>query len=140
MMGSEGFTWCSTEHLWWRDDHWFDWDLCSLCTEGSEKKVLTSHGFECAGPCHNRHNNQESLAPRCEIKNPEKDPLKIGMDFCTTCEGSGCPDENSAPKDDRPGNQVGQIMWKPESEGAQPAQSSATEDEEDLFAAYDYGY
>ena len=31
-------------------------------------------------------------------------------------------------------------MWKPESEGAQPAQSSATEDEEDLFAAYDYGY
>ena len=37
-------------------------------------------------------------------------------------------------------SQVGQIMWKPESEGAQPAQSSATEDEEDLFAAYDYGY
>ena len=36
-------------------------------------------------------------------------------------------------------------MWKPESEGAQPPQSSATEDimgedEEDLFAAYDYGY
>ena len=37
-------------------------------------------------------------------------------------------------------SQVGQIMWKPESEGAQPPQSSATEDEEDLFAAYDYGY
>ena len=36
-------------------------------------------------------------------------------------------------------------MWKPESEGAQPPQSSATEDrmgedEEDLFAAYDYGF
>ena len=42
-------------------------------------------------------------------------------------------------------SQVGQIMWKPESEGAQPPQSSATEDimgedEEDLFAAYDYDY
>ena len=35
-----------------------------------------------------RHNNQESLAPRCKIKNPEMDPLKIGMDFCTTCEVS----------------------------------------------------
>lgn len=73
------------------------------------------------------------------------DPLKIGMDFCTTCEGSGCPDEKSAPKDDRPGNQVGQIMWKPESEGDRPPQSSATEDimgedEEDLFAAYDLDY
>ena len=69
MMGSEGFSWCSTEHLWWRstrwwwtvvvsenkwfngqlkadvrfrDDHWFDWDLCSLCTAGSEKKCKKS--------------------------------------------------------------------------------------------------
>ena len=36
-------------------------------------------------------------------------------------------------------------MWKPETEGDRPPQSSATEDrmeedEEDLFAAYDYGY
>ena len=36
-------------------------------------------------------------------------------------------------------------MWMPDSEGAQPPQSSATgdimgEDEEDLFAAYDYGF
>ena len=78
--------------------------------------VLTSNGFECDGPCTNRfvktkylkviylpgpfshyifwnfhlfiasHNNFESLAPRCKIKNPELDPAKIGMDFCTTCE------------------------------------------------------
>jgi len=113
MMGSEGYSWCSTEHLWWRDDHWFDWDLCSLCSAGSEKKVLTSSGFECAGPCHNRHNNHESLAPRCKIKNPETDPDGIGMDYCTNCEGAGCPDSNSAPRDERPGNQVGQIAWNP---------------------------
>ena len=34
MMGSEGFSWCSTEHMWYRDDHWYDWDTCSLCLEG----------------------------------------------------------------------------------------------------------
>jgi len=78
--------------------------------------VLTSHGFECAGPCHNRHNNEESLAPRCKIKNPETDPEGIGMDYCTNCEGEGCPDANSAPRDERPGNQVGQIAWNPKGE------------------------
>ena len=26
--------------------------------------VLTTSGHECAGPCHNRHNNRESMAPR----------------------------------------------------------------------------
>ena len=116
---SESISMCSP-----RDDHWFDWDLCSLCsaqssqgkiiTKGAAPKteiftslppyvdmfyfdlnveffkkcqkswfchlflrsktdwkindeyltVLTTSGFECAGPCHNRHNNQESLAPR----------------------------------------------------------------------------
>ena len=34
--GPEGFSWCSTEQLFFRDDHWFDWDLCSLCL--GEKK------------------------------------------------------------------------------------------------------
>jgi len=112
MMGSEGFSWCSTEHLWWRDDHWFDWDLCSLCSAQSSQ-VLTTSGFECAGPCHNRHNNHESLAPRCKIKNPENDVDGIGMDYCTACEGAGCPDAKSAPRDERPGNEVGQISWLP---------------------------
>ena len=36
MMGSEGFSWCDTEHLFFRDDHWFDWDVCSLCHKGRE--------------------------------------------------------------------------------------------------------
>merc|ERR1712227_571118 len=109
MMGSEGFTWCSTEHLWWRDDHWFDWDLCSLCGDQSGQ-VLTTSGHECAGPCHNRHNNRESMAPRCKTKSPDADG--IGMDYCTSCQGDGCPDENSAPKDDRPGYMVGNIKWE----------------------------
>jgi len=75
--------------------------------------VLTSNGFECAGPCHNRHNNGESLAPRCKIKNPDMDPDGIGMDYCTNCEGAGCPDSKSAPRDERAGNEVGQIAWVP---------------------------
>ena len=66
-----------------------------------------------------RHNNHESLAPRCKIKNADTDPDGIGMDYCTNCEvsgfkvhweifykGAGCPDSNSAPRDERPGNQV----------------------------------
>jgi len=123
MMGSEGFSWCSTEHLWWRDDHWFDWDLCSLCSAQSSQ-VLTTSGFECAGPCHNRHNNHESLAPRCKIKNPDMDEDGIGMDYCTSCEGAGCPDSKSAPRDERPGNMVGQISWLKNQEEIQPDEES----------------
>merc|ERR1711974_471125 len=70
-------------------------------------------GLASAGPCHNRHNNHESLAPRCKIKNPENDVDGIGMDYCTACEGAGCPDAKSAPTDERPGNEVGQISWLP---------------------------
>merc|ERR1712179_872999 len=132
MVGSEGFSWCSTEHLWWRDDHWFDWDLCSLCSPQSNQ-VLTTSGFECAGPCHNRHNNEESLAPRCKIKNSELDVDEIGMDFCTSCEGEGCPDENSAPRDERPGSEVGQISWMDGKEEEEPS-----EDEESADRAMDY--
>jgi len=128
MMGSEGFSWCSTEHLWWRDDHWFDWDLCSLCSAQSSQ-VLTTSGFECAGPCHNRHNNQESLAPRCKIKNPDDDVDGIGMDYCTSCEGAGCPDANSAPRDERPGNEVGQISWL--AEGVTPKEDEESERSQD---------
>jgi len=107
-MGSEGFSFCDTEHLWWRDDHWYDWDLCSLCSDG--KGPLTTSGWECKGECHNRWENNESSAPRCEVANGGKGvPNK---DYCTTCEGPGCPDEVSNPSDKRPGNQVGQIEWQ----------------------------
>merc|ERR1712080_652400 len=61
-------------------------------------KLLTPNGFECEGPCTNRHNNHESLAPRCKIKNPESDSTGIGMDYCTSCEDTGCPDATSAPR------------------------------------------
>ena len=42
MMGSEGFSWCSTEHMWYRDDHWYDWDSCSLClaTDTNKRKLF----------------------------------------------------------------------------------------------------
>jgi len=107
-MGSEGFSFCDTEHLWWRDNHWYDWDLCSLCSNG--KGPLTTSGWECKGECHNRWDNNESPAPRCEVANGGKGaPSK---DYCTTCEGQGCPDEVSNPSDKRPGNQVGQIEWQ----------------------------
>ena len=33
MMGSEGFSWCDTEHLFFRDQHWQDWDTCALCSQ-----------------------------------------------------------------------------------------------------------
>ena len=33
-----------------------------------------------------RHNNHESLAPRCTIKDPAQDPLGLGMDYCSTCQ------------------------------------------------------
>jgi len=140
MMGSEGFSWCSTEHLWWRDDHWFDWDLCSLCSAGKEKKVLTSNGFECAGPCHNRHNNWESLAPRCKIKNADMDPAGIGMDYCTSCEGAGCPDSKSAPRDERPGKEVGNIRWNPK--GTEDGTEDNTEERVggEMEYNYEYGY
>ena len=69
---------------------------------------LTPNGFQCDGECHNRcnsvlcavrslhcctiqcavfrHNNRESLAPRCTIVDPAKDPLGLGMDYCSNCQ------------------------------------------------------
>jgi len=107
-MGSEGFSFCDTEHMWWRDNHWYDWDLCSLCSEG--KGPLTTSGYECKGVCENSWNNDESNAPRCEVANGGKGaPL---MDYCTTCQGEHCPTEFTNPSDKRPGNQVGNIEWE----------------------------
>jgi len=106
MMGSEGFSWCSTEHMWYRDDHWYDWDTCSLCLEGKEDQPLTSSGLTCTGPCKNDWFHHESLAPRCETGDP-----KDRFDYCTTCEGDTCPDSASAPRDERGGNVVDWIKW-----------------------------
>jgi len=106
MMGSEGFSWCSTEHMWYRDDHWYDWDTCSLCLEEETDKPLTSSGLNCTGPCKNDWFHHESLAPRCETG----DQIDK-FDFCTNCEGETCPDSSSAPRDERGGNVVDWIKW-----------------------------
>ena len=106
MMGSEGFSFCDTEHLWWRlvspqksskihfdpfrDDHWFDWDLCSLCSsddQGRKNQIeahqvnklfcilaLSTGGYLCQGECTNTWNNMESLAPRCKIEQAATTP------------------------------------------------------------------
>merc|ERR1719341_2537681 len=110
MMGSEGFSFCDTEHLWWRDDHWYDWDLCSLCTK--EQGPLTTSGHLCDGECHNNWNNNESLAPRCKVTKNEGETNVPDKDYCTTCEGDSCPNIITAPWDDRPGSQVGHIVWQ----------------------------
>ena len=40
-----------------------------------------------------RHNNWESLAPRCKMRNADMDPDRIGMDYCTSCGVWVCPSE-----------------------------------------------
>ena len=101
MMGAEGFSWCDTETLFQRDDHWFDWDSCSLCDpkdlktrqenlnmkniiELSNILALTTKGHKCKGECLNKWNNYETEAPRCEVAGGSKE-------YCTTCQGAKCP-------------------------------------------------
>merc|ERR1712042_428413 len=123
-MGSEGFSFCNTEHLFWRDDHWFDWDLCSLCTMDDEGPLTTS-GHLCTSGCNNRWNNKESLAPRCKVNTTIKErglsqlfivteDMAASMDYCTTCEGDSCPNNTTNPSDTRLGSEVGHIVWQAE--------------------------
>lgn len=105
-MGSEGFALCDTEFLFFRDGHWYDWDLCSLCTQQEKNKPLTSSGYQCDGPCTNSWNNREIEAPRCKVLNKQgSDPA---LDFCTTCE----PNCTTVQVDNRPGNLINHLIWQ----------------------------
>jgi len=103
MMGGNGFSFCDVEFLFYRDGHWVDWDLCSLCTVKDKDRPLTSRGYLCEGECNNLWNNGEMEAPRCKVKDRDvvKDPE---YDYCTTCHGVGCP--TNVQVDNRPGSQV----------------------------------
>jgi len=105
MMGGEGFSFCSTEYLFFRDGHWVDWDLCSLCTKDDPSSPLTAHGYRCDGDCNNLWQNKEIDAPRCKVKDKSAD--EPSLDFCTTCTSS-CA---NVKVDDRPGSQVSHLTY-----------------------------
>jgi len=77
---AEGFSFCDTLQLFWREERWNDWDLCSLCD--GEGKMVTPHGDECseeeAGKCTRRWNDFEVDGPRC--RNTEGN-----LQWCSTC-------------------------------------------------------
>jgi len=98
-MGGEGYAFCDTEFLFFRGNHWVDWDLCSLCTQDKKDEPLTSRGYQCKGRCSNDWENSENEAPRCEVKDRgDNDPA---TDYCTTC--TNC---TNVIVDDRPGSEV----------------------------------
>lgn len=107
--GPEGFTWCSTEQLHFRDDHWFDWDLCSLCNKNSPDQPLTPGGKQCEGnKCTAKFDDGPPGPPRCIV--PISDASGDNWDYCTTCQGQDClpPVIGTFP----PGFNIGKIEWE----------------------------
>merc|ERR1719213_327205 len=76
----EGFSFCDSFHLIYRDDRWVDWDLCGYC-DGREGR-LTPRGNYCDQEdphgCTNKWNNYEYSAPLCRT-------TAGTLDWCTTC-------------------------------------------------------
>ncbi|XP_023325878.1 uncharacterized protein LOC111699429 [Eurytemora carolleeae] len=76
----EGFSYCDTISLFYRDSSWYDWDLCSMCDSNDPDKFYTPYLRECArdGKCSNIWSNRDQDAPRCMT-------TQGLLDYCTMC-------------------------------------------------------
>jgi len=119
---AEGFSFCDLFRPFYRDNRWYDWDLCSMCYEhdNGTYTFATPYGNQCdknSLGCMNDWENKATESPRCQIQNSAGPTY----DWCTTCVQEH-PDDSSSHcakfrEDDRSGKEamVNYGIWQKKS-------------------------